>query len=307
MNDGSRSGPACDRTTLVGLIVDPKPTEPVGANGEMAMIKTVLLCTLVVGASTITHGDPTSHADAFGYRDASRELSARDFAGFWRNTLPHAQFLKFLEIAAPDVDKVMIRAWLRCNPSSTQVGTLEQCRRWRSGVLRAEAVDRIVWDYPEPRVGRNVLTLTGDTLTVFTPGLGGYNVFERVLGEAVSCLGPPERSADGSLVCRAEGGRDFGKAGRRFESGDRVYVLLRFIHLPVGSHRIQTWIESRSGGRRRVSTNWAYDATFSNGQEKWPLWFPANADAPGQWTIHLTLDGEVSLGSVSYCVDCPLE
>jgi hypothetical protein len=262
---------------------------------ETTMRKTVLFGALVAAAFAI------------GTANAARMSSAQDYEGFWRNTRDDSGFIKFLEIDALDVGSLKIRAWLRCHPLTVRTGMLRDCRRWEADAVQADTLDRVLWVHPEAGVGRNVLTLTGDTLTVSTTDTGWRNEFKRVLGDAVTCLGMPRRSRDGSVICNAQGGRDLGKGGQTFKNGDPIFVMLRFDYLPVGEHRIQTWVSSRIGDRRTASMKWAYDTTFSNDEERWWLWFPANADRSGNWTIHLVLDDEVNLGSVDYCVDCVLE
>jgi hypothetical protein len=141
------------------------------------MIKIVILCAMVVAAFPVGPGD------------AARVSSAHDYEGFWRNTHPKPGFIKFLEIAAADVDKLKIRAWLRCNPLSVRIAMLKDCQQWRSDSVLAEPFVGVVGAHPERGVGRNVLALTGETLTVSTTEAGWYNTFKRVLGDAVSCLG----------------------------------------------------------------------------------------------------------------------
>ena len=106
--------------------------------------------------------------------------STRDYQGFWRNTQPNLRFIQFLEITAIDARQLQIRAWLRCSPVPADGGTTKDCQVWGPDRIFVRRFDKVTWIHKEAKAGRNVLTLRGDTLSVFTEGPGWRNQFRRL-------------------------------------------------------------------------------------------------------------------------------
>jgi|GEM_PF-4986086 len=119
---------------------------------------------------------------------AAAHLSASDYAGYWKNKDPNLNFIQFIEITAVDSNTLQIRTWLRCFPKLNQGGTRRDCQFWGTDEVYSSTFEEVIWKHDElqKHEGRqrtvtfkNVLTLYGDTLCVFTEGPGWNNYFVR--------------------------------------------------------------------------------------------------------------------------------
>jgi hypothetical protein len=118
-----------------------------------------------------------------------------------------------------------------------------------------------------------------------------------------ACLDIGNRTGAAAPTCEGHQGHNYGKAGRSFKKGEKVWILLRLKNLPAGNHVLTTAKNRTYRGKTTGSAAWAQRKEFSNTQNKWWLWFESKARDSGEWIEHISIDGE-RLGYVEYCVDC---
>ena len=114
--------------------------------------------------------------------------------------------------------------------------------------------------------------------------------------EACLSIGHTAASDPHPASCEGPGGHNFGKAGSTFNGGEDVWILLDFTKLPQGDHTVQTREHGKAIDTRH----------FKNSSADWRFWFRSSETGAGLHTLNVVLDG-TSLGSVHYCIDCPLE
>jgi hypothetical protein len=130
--------------------------------------------------------------------------------------------------------------------------------------------------------------------------------------EAKACLNIGNINGDGPCTCEGEGGHNYGKAGRRFESKDKtIFILVRFRGLPPGKHKLKARTYERdSTGRFVWQKKHDKSLEFSNKSPAWAFWFPAAAKGPGTWKVEVFLDNLPWFGKdkdIEYGVDSILE
>lgn len=248
--------------------------------------------------------------------------SARDFAGFWKNTHEQAGFIKFLDIQAVDSHRLRIHAWLRCNPSAEQVGTIRDCQDWGVDEIGAFSFDTVTWEHAElvdapgeaPRLATwtSDLSLSGETLKVSTRNTNWDNFFQRAarprrmppaLWKAQACARIGNIAGEGPVTCEGPQGQvGGGRSGTTFPEG-KVFVLLRFRGLSPGRHQVRTQAYRQEGTRYRRRNNRDQRTTFRNQSRAWAQWFEARGRERGNWRLEILLDG-VWRGWVTYCYKC---
>ena len=136
---------------------------------------------------------------------------------------------------------------------------------------------------------------------------GSVNLLKKI--QACRKIGNIEGA--GTVTCIDPGGRDLGKAGRTFRSGDDVFILTRFTRLHPGNHELITVYSRLEGGRFVNFSRNKRKLNFENKSENWALWIPAAFMTKGKWRVRVSLVtdwySEGGLGHVDYCVDCALE
>jgi hypothetical protein len=120
---------------------------------------------------------------------SGKAQSASDYTGFWHNTNAKLHYIQFIEIVALDPNRLRIRAWLRCNPTPGEGGTIRNCLSWGPDVVNTTSFDEVIWRHDEVQVrgGRrqtvtfkHILSIDDGTLNVSVDKFGnGYNSFRR--------------------------------------------------------------------------------------------------------------------------------
>lgn len=118
--------------------------------------------------------------------------------------------------------------------------------------------------------------------------------------EKVNTVGP------GDLRCIGPGGHGSPKTGYTFRMGERIFMYVKFDHLPPGSHVLQYEAIQRKGSVESVG--WAQRVEFVNTKEQWAVSYEVdpNNRSLAKWRHNIILDG-VPMTSIPYCINCPLE
>jgi hypothetical protein len=132
----------------------------------------------------------------------------------------------------------------------------------------------------------------------------------NVLKEIQACLYYP-RDHRTPPPCMEPGGRDYGKAGKTFKKGDTVIIATKFDRLHPGNKTITAIYSHQEGGKFVNFSGGKKTIEFNNTSETYEHRFPAHFTKEGRWHVNLAIAGEglsgQVVGSVEYCIDCPLE
>lgn len=147
--------------------------------------------------------------------------------------------------------------------------------------------------------------------TMMTTGVIGVTTLQAAnaddlpyLHEGQTCLSIGNIKGEGPVTCKGPGGHNYGKAGTRFETGDKIYILLRLRNLTPGEHSFRA--RFRRGQKVAVKLHRMFKSDDSD--SSWAYWLavPAKAKESGSWTVDIMLDG-IEMGPIRYGVDTILE
>ena len=130
------------------------------------------------------------------------------------------------------------------------------------------------------------------------------------ISELLVCRDIGNKQGAGSLTCIGEGGHDLGKGGRSFRSGDQIFILVRFVNLPVGTHQVTVSYRKRgSNGKYESFSNSTKTMSMKNQTRNWSYWFPAHFKDVNQYEVIVgtKFPNAMIRRHKNYCVGCPGE
>ena len=190
------------------------------------------------------------------------------------------------------------------------IPTVQECGEPAANAwCRMKGYDRAVKWKIQPDIGSFSPTkvMIGDK-TCTSPTCDGFAwiACERFSDKLIlvkACMNIGNKEGAGNPVCEGEQGHNYGKAGRSFQKGENVWILLRLRSIPNGKHVLTTAVNRSFGGKTTGSTAWNQRMEFANTTDRWWYWFKSQARDSGEWVEHIHIDDK-HLGYVEYCVDC---
>ena len=173
----------------------------------------------------------------------------------------------------------------------------KNCRAWSYVKPRHQGPNPRCWlknDVPKP-IGRSCCT----------------SGFINPLWKIQACRKIGNIKGNKPATCISPGGRNFGKAGTTFLSGDKVMILSRFRRLLPGQKTVSAVYSRWQNGRFMNFSGNKKTLQFENKVANWAYWFPAHFTDSGRWRVSIAVSGKgltgQVLGRVEYCVNCALE
>ena len=245
---------------------------------------------------------------------------ARRFVGHWSNVSPKkGDVSRMVILRIRDSENLRIRYWTLSDGKHIDKGWHEAYRPYgyeglvilirgttRCVSLKAKVLNTIQLATPASHCGDDQ---TPTKLLEFRrrKRAGAFPPEPNLWsGQACQKIGNIEGA--GPVECLGPGGRNFGKSGTTFRSGDPIVLLLRFRDLPIGDHKVILEAEHKAhiSGEFEVASSAKDVFNFKNTGEAWSVWSEAKGVTSGEWQITVILDGRYR-GTFQYCVDCIME